>query len=102
MLVQNIVLRRTLNQVKRNIRQILVCDKQLCVLYNIHKRQCSNSPQTQSSSTSLEQGGDLALFPNPSVDNMFVPKCNPASIEDIRQLQEFVRKCKKLLVLTGK
>ena len=45
---------------------------------------------------------DLALFPNPSEKNMFVPKSSPPTVRDVEELQKFVRFSKKLLVLTGK
>lgn len=48
-----------------------------------------------------ENGSDLALFPDPNVSNMFVPKCEPAQPEDIKRLQEFVKHSRQLLVLTG-
>lgn len=72
------------------------------ITYQIYKRLCSSSSVLRQTGTyNTEQERDLALYPNPSVTNMFVPRSKPASIEDIRHLQEFVRKSKRVLVLTG-
>lgn len=48
-----------------------------------------------------EKETDLALFPNPSEYNIFVPKCQPARTEDIKRLQEFVNHSRRLFVMTG-
>lgn len=69
-------------------------------------RQCSSCGPAQGltdnqTAENVEKETDLALFPNPSESNMFVPKCEPARIEDVKRLQEFVNHSKRLLVMTG-
>lgn len=80
-------------------RQLLCC---LCV--HRHSAQlCSGSVQAHSKSPAYEgKQSDTTLPPKHCVSSMFVPKSKPPSLEDIKRLQEFVRKSKRLLVLTGK
>ncbi|XP_060552371.1 NAD-dependent protein lipoamidase sirtuin-4, mitochondrial-like [Ruditapes philippinarum] len=76
---------------------------------NIHSsRFCSTSSVGTSSTPEIipdsekeEKEHDLALFPNPSDLNKFVPHCEPVRNEDVRRLQEFVNHSKRLLILTG-
>ena len=57
--------------------------------------------QEFSSDDKEENEHDLALFPDPSDLDKFVPKCEPIRNEDVKRLQEFVNHSKRLLIMTG-
>lgn len=75
-----------------------------CLRGHRHSAQfCSGSVQAHCKSQPYDgKQSDTTLRPKHCVSSMFVPKSKPPSFEDIKLIQEFVHKSKRLLVLTGK